>query len=132
MTIKKNITFILIISYKQDLIIICSLFQKCIKSNFSFAFPDDSKTQLWGAIEAVLKSWNCERAVKYRKIENISNDLGTAVNVQCMVFAIWATLLLLVLVLQEIHPQEKRNFLENGYKMLKGRMWWQVLEHLIQ
>ena len=71
---------------KQDLIIICSLFQKCIKSNFSFAFPDDSKTQLWGAIEAVLKSWNCERAVKYRKIENISNDLGTAVNVQCMVF----------------------------------------------
>ena len=71
---------------KQDLIIICSLFQKCIKSNFSFEFPDDSKTQLWGAIEAVLKSWNCERAVKYRKIENISNDLGTAVNVQCMVF----------------------------------------------
>mgnify|MGYP001158426214 FL=1 len=71
---------------KQDLIIICSLFQKCIKNNFSFVFPDDSKTQLWGAIEAVLKSWNCERAVKYRKIENISHDLGTAVNVQCMVF----------------------------------------------
>ena len=71
---------------KQDLIIICSLFQNCIKSNFSYAFPDDSKTQLWGAIEAVLKSWNCERAVKYRKIENISHDLGTAVNVQCMVF----------------------------------------------
>ena len=70
----------------EDLIIICNLFQKCIKSNFSKPFPDDCNAQLWGAIEAVLKSWNCDRAVKYRKIENITHDLGTAVNVQCMVF----------------------------------------------
>jgi len=44
------------------------------------------KTQLWGAIEAVFKSWNNERAIEYRKIEKIPEDWGTAVNVQSMVF----------------------------------------------
>ena len=42
--------------------------------------------QLESSIEAVFKSWNGKRAVEYRKIENIPNDWGTAVNVQAMVF----------------------------------------------
>ena len=41
---------------------------------------------MWGAIEAVFKSWNGKRAVQYRNIENIPHDCGTAVNVQTMVF----------------------------------------------
>jgi pyruvate,orthophosphate dikinase len=50
------------------------------------AFPDDPVTQLRAAIEAVFKSWNTERAKTYRRMERIPDDLGTAVNVQLMVF----------------------------------------------
>jgi pyruvate,orthophosphate dikinase len=50
------------------------------------AFPEDPVTQLRAAIEAVFKSWNTERAKTYRRIERIPDDLGTAVNVQMMVF----------------------------------------------
>ncbi len=49
-------------------------------------FPQDPNTQLWMAIEAVLKSWNTPRAIEYRRIYDIPNDWGTAVNVQAMVF----------------------------------------------
>lgn len=48
--------------------------------------PRDPWTQLHGAIQAVLDSWNSERAVAYRKSQGISEHLGTAVNVQAMVF----------------------------------------------
>ncbi len=49
-------------------------------------FPQSAETQLWMAIEAVLKSWNNPRAVEYRRIYHIPDDWGTAVNVQAMVF----------------------------------------------
>jgi pyruvate,orthophosphate dikinase len=49
-------------------------------------FPQDVHTQLSLAQEAVLKSWNNPRAITYRKINNIPDDLGTAINVQVMVF----------------------------------------------
>ncbi len=49
-------------------------------------FPQDVKTQLWGAIGAVFKSWMGARAITYRKLNNIPEDWGTAVNVQAMVF----------------------------------------------
>jgi pyruvate,orthophosphate dikinase len=49
-------------------------------------FPDDPMEQLWGGIGAVFASWNGKRAVSYRRIENIPDDWGTAVNVQTMVF----------------------------------------------
>jgi len=49
-------------------------------------FPQDPVEQLWGAIGAVFGSWNIPRAVTYRKINNIPEDWGTAVNVQAMVF----------------------------------------------
>jgi len=62
------------------------LFKKKIKSKLGKRFPEDPKKQLWGAIEAVFKSWNGKRAIDYRKIEKIPNHWGTAVNVQAMVF----------------------------------------------
>ena len=65
---------------------ICLLFKKKIKSNLGTDFPENPKQQLWGAIEAVFKSWNGKRAMHYRKIENIPNHWGTAVNIQAMVF----------------------------------------------
>ena len=49
-------------------------------------FPEDPFEQLWGAIGAVFKSWNTDRAIAYRQFNNIPGDWGTAVNVQCMVF----------------------------------------------
>ena len=49
-------------------------------------FPQDVQTQLWGAIEAVFDSWDSERAKIYRRLNDIPHDLGTAVNVQAMVF----------------------------------------------
>ena len=49
-------------------------------------FPQDPREQLLGAIEAVFRSWNTPRAQLYRRQERIPSDLGTAVNVQAMVF----------------------------------------------
>src|SRR5712691_5899525 len=49
-------------------------------------FPQDVNDQLWGAIGAVFLSWNNQRAITYRKLNGIPDDLGTAVNVQSMVF----------------------------------------------
>jgi pyruvate,orthophosphate dikinase len=50
------------------------------------AFPQDTRAQLEGAIEAVFKSWNNSRAVYYRNLNKIDHNLGTAVNIQSMVF----------------------------------------------
>ncbi|MEA2336028.1 MAG: pyruvate, orthophosphate dikinase, partial [Thermoanaerobaculia bacterium] len=49
-------------------------------------FPQDVQQQLWGAIGAVFNSWNNQRAITYRKLNQIPDDWGTAVNVQSMVF----------------------------------------------
>ena len=65
---------------------LCLLFKQKIKFKLGKSFPDDPQQQLWGAIEAVFKSWNGKRAIHYRKIEKIPNHWGTAVNVQAMVF----------------------------------------------
>ena len=57
-----------------------------MKSETGNDFPDDPMQQLELAIRAVFNSWNNERAFRYREIEKIPHDLGTAVNVQTMVF----------------------------------------------
>jgi pyruvate, orthophosphate dikinase len=49
-------------------------------------FPEDAVEQLWGAVGAVFQSWMGRRAISYRKIENIPDEWGTAVNIQSMVF----------------------------------------------
>ena len=65
---------------------VIEIFKDEIKSSLGAEFPDDAEAQLWGGIEAVFKSWNGARAISYRKIENIPEEWGTAVNVQTMVF----------------------------------------------
>jgi pyruvate,orthophosphate dikinase len=57
-----------------------------VSENTGREFPIDPWEQLWGAITAVFESWNTRRAVSYRRIHGIPNDLGTAANVQVMVF----------------------------------------------
>jgi len=63
-----------------------ALFKAEIKRATGTAFPDDVRAQLWGAIGAVFASWNNPRADYYRKLHGISAAMGTAVNVQAMVF----------------------------------------------
>ncbi|HOC45385.1 MAG: pyruvate, phosphate dikinase [Syntrophorhabdaceae bacterium] len=70
----------------DDLKGLVSEFKKMIKQRLGVTFPEDPMDQLWGAIGAVFKSWNTDRAVAYRQLNDIPGDWGTAVNVQCMVF----------------------------------------------
>ena len=69
-----------------DLKSLCEDFKKKVREVLGKEFPDDAYQQLWGGIGAVFKSWNGKRAIAYRRIENIPDDWGTAVNVQSMVF----------------------------------------------
>jgi len=57
-----------------------------VKEVTGSAFPDDPEKQLWGAISAVFNSWDVPRAITYRKLNNISGQWGTAVNVCSMVY----------------------------------------------
>ncbi len=65
---------------------IVSEYKKLVKEITGKEFPQDPRTQLYMAINAVFLSWNNPRAVFYRKQYGIPDDLGTAVNVQTMVF----------------------------------------------
>jgi len=61
-------------------------YKKIIKDNTGKKFPQDVKEQLFLAISAVFSSWDNPRAVTYRSIHHIPDDLGTAVNIQLMIF----------------------------------------------
>ncbi|HTW92795.1 MAG TPA: pyruvate, phosphate dikinase [bacterium] len=70
----------------EDLKELCASYKTRIAETFGRPFPEDPAEQLWGSIQAVFRSWNGKRAVAYRRIENLPDDWGTAVNVQAMVF----------------------------------------------
>lgn len=70
----------------DDLKELVKRFKAAIKERKGINFPDDPWKQLWGAIEAVFGSWMGDRAIKYRNINKVPHDWGTAVNVQAMVF----------------------------------------------
>jgi pyruvate,orthophosphate dikinase len=61
-------------------------FKALVKSERGEAFPDEPLEQLWGAIAAVFESWNTRRAIDYRKLHDIPDSMGTAVNIVAMVF----------------------------------------------
>ncbi len=61
-------------------------FKQAIVEQTGQSFPQDPNEQLFGAIKAVFESWNNDRARKYREMNGIPDDMGTAVNVQAMVF----------------------------------------------
>ncbi|HEY6830558.1 MAG TPA: pyruvate, phosphate dikinase [Gemmatimonadaceae bacterium] len=61
-------------------------YKSLVRSKTGAPFPMDPMTQLWGAIEAVWRSWTLKKAVDYRRVNNIPETLGTAVNVVSMVF----------------------------------------------
>ncbi|MDQ3280621.1 MAG: pyruvate, phosphate dikinase [Acidobacteriota bacterium] len=61
-------------------------YKRIVSEKLGSEFPQDVNEQLWGAIGAVFNSWNNQRAITYRKLNQIPDDWGTAVNVQSMVF----------------------------------------------
>ncbi len=71
---------------EEDLVQLCDAFKGRVVEVLGKPFPDNAYEQLWGGVGAVFKSWNGKRAVSYRRIENIPDEWGTAVNVQAMVF----------------------------------------------
>ena len=70
----------------DDLEALVHEFKAIIQARSGVSFPEDPQRQLWGAIEAVFRSWNTRRAVDYRKVNGIPDTLGTAVNVVSMVY----------------------------------------------
>ena len=61
-------------------------YKKLVEDNTGTSFPQDAYEQIWGAIGAVFKSWMNQRAITYRRLNQIPVGWGTAVNVQAMVF----------------------------------------------
>lgn len=70
----------------EDLKEVIEGYKALVRAEMGRDFPQDPHDQLMEAIKAVFRSWNNERAILYRKLNNISDKLGTAVNVQAMVF----------------------------------------------
>jgi pyruvate,orthophosphate dikinase len=70
----------------RDLERLVGAYKVIVKDETGKDFPQEPLEQLWGAIDAVFGSWNNERAIKYRQLNEIKNLKGTAVNVQSMVF----------------------------------------------
>jgi len=70
----------------EDLKQLCEDYKVKIEEVLEKKFPDDPWEQLWGGVGAVFQSWRGKRAISYRRIENIPEEWGTAVNVQTMVF----------------------------------------------
>ena len=70
----------------DDWKMVCAGYKDVVKKHTGKLFPNEPKEQLKMAIDAVFNSWNSKRAIAYRRIHNITGLLGTAVNVQTMVF----------------------------------------------
>jgi pyruvate,orthophosphate dikinase len=70
----------------EDLKHLVQRYKELIKERLGIDFPEDPMEQLWGSIGAVFGSWDNPRAVAYRELNDIPDDMGTAVNVQTMVF----------------------------------------------
>ena len=70
----------------DDLKLVVDQYKEIYKDAMDEEFPQNPYDQLWAAIDSVFKSWSNARAIKYRELNNITGLLGTAVNVQTMVF----------------------------------------------
>jgi len=70
----------------EDLKIVIEEFKAVVRKAAGEDFPTNPWDQLWGSVCAVFDSWNTERAILYRRMENIPGEWGTAVNVQAMVY----------------------------------------------
>jgi len=70
----------------DDWVELVKRYKQCVTEETGAPFPHDPHEQLWGAVGAVFGSWMNQRAITYRRLHNIPESWGTAVNVQAMVF----------------------------------------------
>ena len=70
----------------EDWKVLVNAYKNEVKKHLATSFPMDPQEQLWGAIGAVFGSWMNKRAITYRKLHNLPDHWGTAVNIQAMVF----------------------------------------------
>ncbi len=70
----------------EELAALAREYKAVIKQVTGRDFPENPVDQLWGAVEAVFESWNTRRAIDYRKLHDIPDSMGTAVNIVAMVF----------------------------------------------
>jgi len=70
----------------EDLKVLVEGYKAVVRKHAGVDFPTNPWDQLWGAISAVFDSWNTDRAILYRRMEQIPDEWGTAVNVQAMVY----------------------------------------------
>jgi pyruvate,orthophosphate dikinase len=70
----------------DDWVEIASAYKACVEEHLGEPFPQNVNEQLWGAISAVFLSWRNQRAETYRRLHDIPESWGTAVNIQAMVF----------------------------------------------
>ena len=71
---------------EDDLRNLVEEYKKLVRARTGADFPRDPVVQLWGAIEAVWKSWTLKKARDYRRVHSIPEDLGTGVSIVSMVF----------------------------------------------
>ena len=90
----------------DDLKEVIQKFKQVYKDKMGTDFPQEPKVQLMEAVKAVFRSWDNDRAIVYRRMNDIPGDWGTAVNV-------WATLPEQVWHLPEIRPPVQRVFMGN-------------------
>ena len=70
----------------EDLKAVVGKFHQIVERESSRPFPDNPWDQLWGAVEAVFRSWQTKRAADYRRVHRIPDDMGTAVSIVAMVY----------------------------------------------
>ena len=71
---------------EEDLVNLTNRYKEIFKQEKGYDFPDSPYEQLMIAVDAIFRSWNNPRAITYRRLNNISHDMGTAVNIQSMVY----------------------------------------------
>ena len=104
-------------------------FKSLIRARIGRDFPTDPWEQLWGAVWAVFESWNNERACVYRELNDIPASWGTAVNVQAMVLATWATTAPPVWPFHAMRARVKTCSMASFWSTPRVKTWWQAFVH---
>ena len=113
----------------EDLKTLVDMFKDIVKTRTGQNFPTDPIEQLWGGIGAVFGSWQADRAITYRRLENIPGDWGTAVNVQSMVYGNMGDDCATGVAFTRDPPRVKTHFTGNFSPTHRAKTWSQACEH---
>ena len=106
----------------DDWLDVIEAFKDAVKTSTGNPFPQDTRDQLWGAIGAVFGSWQNDRAISYRRMYDIPDMWGTAVNVQAMVFGNRGETSATGVALPATRLRENVRSMANSSSMLREKM----------